>query len=221
MKNKLLVAIFGVLFVFGICTAFATDVDDDEMIEEIIDEDDNDDYIDDDDFDEEEISDDLTPGVVTRMTCSEIDMHINELVAITDPDNETLNKLADMRSLKRRNCMTRAGGRRTSNRGYVPVADESTMIAVSVIDEKPVATESKETAPAPVPAPAEQTPAPVEELVLSDAQIAENLAAGLCADGKKTNKFGCCGDAKFKDLGNLNFACCPADGGECVAPIQK
>lgn len=46
-----------------------------------------------------------------------------------------------------------------------------------------------------------------------------NLEKGLCADGTKPNKFGCCGDEKFKDLGNLIFACCPAEG-DCYPPIK-
>ena len=47
-----------------------------------------------------------------------------------------------------------------------------------------------------------------------------NLDAGLCADGTEPNKFGCCGDELFKDLGNAVFACCPKDGGDCFPPIK-
>jgi len=52
------------------------------------------------------------------------------------------------------------------------------------------------------------------------ARIAANLDAGLCPDGSAPNKFGCCNGEKFKDLGNLEFACCPDDGGECFPPIK-
>lgn len=52
------------------------------------------------------------------------------------------------------------------------------------------------------------------------ARIAANLDAGLCPDGAKPNKFGCCGDEVFKDLGNLEFACCPKDGGKCFPPVK-
>ncbi len=52
------------------------------------------------------------------------------------------------------------------------------------------------------------------------ARIAENLDAGLCPDGAKPNKFGCCGDEVFKDLGNLEFACCSKDGGNCFPPVK-
>lgn len=50
-------------------------------------------------------------------------------------------------------------------------------------------------------------------------QTAKNLAKGRCPDGAKPNKYGCCAGAKFKDLGNLNFACCPDDDGDCYPPI--
>lgn len=52
------------------------------------------------------------------------------------------------------------------------------------------------------------------------ARIAANLDAGLCPDGANPNKFGCCGDEVFKDLGNLEFACCPKDGGKCFPPVK-
>lgn len=53
--------------------------------------------------------------------------------------------------------------------------------------------------------------------------IAANIEAGLCADGEKPNKFGCCAGETFKDLGDLVFACCKDedDGGECFPPIEK
>ena len=48
-----------------------------------------------------------------------------------------------------------------------------------------------------------------------------NLDAGLCADGSQPNKFGCCGDEVFKDLGNTVFACCPKEGnGDCFPPLK-
>ncbi len=50
-------------------------------------------------------------------------------------------------------------------------------------------------------------------------KVSANLAAGLCADGSKPNRFGCCEGETFKDLGNLVFACCPNDGGECYPPL--
>lgn len=52
-------------------------------------------------------------------------------------------------------------------------------------------------------------------------KVAAYIKAGLCADGSKPNKFGCCKGEKFRDLGNLLFACCPEDGGDCFPPIEK
>lgn len=75
-------------------------------------------------------------------------------------------------------------------------------IVISVSD-----TTSLETAPTPSPE-------------LSDEQIKENIDAGLCADGSAPNKFGCCGDEIFKDMGNTVFACCPKSGGDCFPPIK-
>jgi hypothetical protein len=76
-------------------------------------------------------------------------------------------------------------------------------------------------------APVEQT---AEEVVVAEEEIDEEalleqelayLDAGLCADGTSPNKFGCCGDEIFKDLGNTVFACCPKTGGDCFPPIEK
>lgn len=58
---------------------------------------------------------------------------------------------------------------------------------------------------------------PTEEEILEQ-QIA-NLEAGLCADGTNPNKYGCCTGEKFKDMGNLEFACCPEEGGDCFPPM--
>ncbi|MBO7642907.1 MAG: hypothetical protein J6S74_02115 [Alphaproteobacteria bacterium] len=47
-----------------------------------------------------------------------------------------------------------------------------------------------------------------------------NLAAGLCGDGTKPNRFGCCAGETFTDLGNAVFACCPNKlSGDCFPPI--
>lgn len=52
------------------------------------------------------------------------------------------------------------------------------------------------------------------------AEFDANLAAGLCGDGTKPNRFGCCTGETFKDLGNTVFACCPKEGGLCFPPIK-
>ena len=52
------------------------------------------------------------------------------------------------------------------------------------------------------------------------AEFDANLAAGLCGDGTKPNRYGCCTDETFKDLGNSVFACCPKTGGDCFRPLK-
>ncbi len=60
----------------------------------------------------------------------------------------------------------------------------------------------------------------VVEETLDPEQVAANIESGLCADGSKPNRFGCCEGETFKDIGNLVFACCPEDGSECYPPIN-
>lgn len=53
------------------------------------------------------------------------------------------------------------------------------------------------------------------------AEFNANLAAGLCGDGTKPNRYGCCTDEVFKDLGADGFACCPKnDDSLCFPPIK-
>lgn len=53
------------------------------------------------------------------------------------------------------------------------------------------------------------------------AEYDANIAAGLCGDGTKPNRFGCCTGEVFKDLGDEGFACCPKVGdGLCFPPMK-
>lgn len=52
------------------------------------------------------------------------------------------------------------------------------------------------------------------------AERAELRASGVCPDDGKPNRFGCCEGEKFRDLGNLVFACCP-ETGDCFEPIVR
>ena len=54
-----------------------------------------------------------------------------------------------------------------------------------------------------------------------EAEFNANIAAGLCGDGTKPNRFGCCTDEVFRDMGNAQFACCPKTGDICFPPITK
>ena len=53
------------------------------------------------------------------------------------------------------------------------------------------------------------------------AQNAELRAQGLCPNNTKPNRFGCCPGERFKDLSNMEFACCNEETDECLAPIAK
>lgn len=64
-----------------------------------------------------------------------------------------------------------------------------------------------------------QDDAPVKTDEEIAAEINANIAAGLCADGTKPNKYGCCADELFRDMGGT-FACCPKSGGDCFPPMN-
>lgn len=63
----------------------------------------------------------------------------------------------------------------------------------------------------------DDTPVKTDEEIA--AEINANIAAGLCADGTKPNKYGCCADELFRDMGGT-FACCPKTGGDCFPPMN-
>ena len=78
-----------------------------------------------------------------------------------------------------------------------------------------------EVAPAPV---VEQPSVPQKTDEEWAAAFYANIAACLCGDGTKPNRFGCCTDEIFKDLGNSVFACCPKNMSAddiCFPPIKK
>lgn len=69
---------------------------------------------------------------------------------------------------------------------------------------------------APVP-----EPAPTKTDEEWAAEFDANLAAGLCGDGTKPNRYGCCTGEVFKDLGDDGFACCPKNNdGLCFPPLK-
>ena len=70
------------------------------------------------------------------------------------------------------------------------------------------------------PAAANVAAAPEQTYEEWAAEFDANLAAGLCGDGTKPNRYGCCTGETFKDIGNAVFACCPKSGGLCFPPIK-
>jgi hypothetical protein len=145
--------------------------------------------------------------VVERETCADISAKIEELSAVVEPDEETVAQIADLKAKYRSNCTRSAGSRRAVGR----VDDSVAEVAEQVSDTETVDVEQN------VEAPAEEAS---ETITLTPEQAKANLDAGLCADGTKPNRFGCCGDEIFKDLGNTVFACCPKDGGDCFPPLK-
>lgn len=179
---------------------------------------------------DEEVAESETTGlvVVERMSCFDINTKITELSAIEEPDDDTIIELEKLKSDYRRKCMKSAGGRKTAAQGrsvinndpieetevVEEVAEETTeveQVTVKEPDAKPKEQNKKENSSGGVPATEEEIRM-FEELV--------NLDMGLCADGTKPNKFGCCTDEIFKDLGNNVYACCPKTGGDCYPPLK-
>lgn len=177
-------------------------------------------------------------GVAARMTCADIQTQISELAAVEDPDADTVEELKKLKADYRRSCSRAARGRKTS--AGVRIIKEDTDNAEDTTDteeeiveveqaeeiievfEEEITTDAEpmqdvdgETQESDV---ALEQDAPSEDELLE--QELANLDAGLCADGTEPNKFGCCGDELFKDLGNTVFACCPKDGGDCFPPIK-
>ena len=159
---------------------------------------------------------DEVPAVVERLSCADISASISEIGAIAEPTEEQVAELTTLKADYRRMCAKSARGRRTSadarvvvESAPVDVVDEDVVVA----DEQPVQEEVQLEKVEDVVA--------VDPMVALEAELA-NLDAGLCADGSQPNKFGCCGDEVFKDLGNTVFACCPRDGenGDCFPPLK-
>ena len=92
------------------------------------------------------------------------------------------------------------------------IVQENLQEEILVPEENDVTTENIE---------AQQDTVSEEELLKKELeQELANLDSGLCADGTPPNKYGCCADELFKDMGNMVFACCPKDGGDCFPPIN-
>ena len=155
---------------------------------------------------------DANQKVADRVSCADIQTQITELGEIEDADEEILAELANLKADYRRSCTKSARGRRVSTSSRkIDVVEEET-----VVEDKEPEVEEVEEAVESVEEKVVKTVDPVAE---AEKELA-NLDAGLCADGSKPNKFGCCGDEIFKDLGDTVFACCPKSGGDCFSPMK-
>ena len=151
-------------------------------------------------------------AVVARMSCDDINRRVAELREDVKAYPELAADLEYMIGRQRTQCAARANRR--------PVHNYENVNPVVELEEPEVA-EEQVVADVPVPEPVvvEKTP---EELAAEIEKIAENRAKGLCDDGNKPNRYGCCAGEKFKEVSQMKFACCPKTGdGECVEPRRK
>lgn len=171
------------------------DIDDFEYTDEFIEE----------VYDEEVL--DTERAIAVRMTCDKIAARITELRDEIAATPELESELNVMLGRQRTQCAPKSRRRPVRNYGAAPVLDT----APEEIDVQ---------MPAPEPEPT------AEEIAAAHAQAEqqkiENLARGLCPDGAKPNKFGCCAGEKFQEVASMQYACCPkTGGGDCHEPYRK
>lgn len=153
-------------------------------------------------------------AVADRLSCDEINIRVEELRTDVKSYPDLRADLEYMLSRQRNQCAPRAARRPVHNYKNVnPVMDVE-------VPEAPVAISQEPPLPEKTPEEIAAEEAAAEEARL--AKIEENRAKGLCDDGEKPNRYGCCAGEMFKQLEHLDFACCPKEGdGDCVAPRKK
>ena len=184
--------------------------------------------------------------VAERTDCTATKEHIDKLAATENLAEADKALLADLRALHRKNCSVRAGGRgsRTiaGTRTAAATGNTSDATDAPVIAESCTNPDANGCCPgeefadmgadgkfcckddycfppmAVTVAPAPAQPQKTDEEIA--AEIAANIEKGLCGDGTKPNKYGCCSGELFKDLGNAEFACCKKDTNECFPPMK-
>ncbi len=215
-------------------------------------------------------------GVAARTDCAAVAAEIAELSAVESPDDATLDRLDELRTLQRNDCSKSAAGRAgvaraargNANRNtpgvkadnvttttavaptealgkYLTTKKENCEMLKTAIDQtkgdsavgKDMLKYMQEqydadcvTAASEEKADVAKTDTATKEITETETvpedtrteaeKVADNLAAGLCADGTTPNKYGCCTDETFRDMGNSVFACCPKSGGDCFPPIS-
>ena len=225
------IKIFGILGLIAFATAPAVAVDDSDYVEY---EDEYDDYNEYDEYEDEyEYAEDeveepeisieeaivnvpVPRAVVQRMTCDEINERVFELQQDVKVYPDMQADLEYMLSRQRAQCAPRANRRPVHNYNNVnPVrVEEFVEIEPEVVEE---------VAPEPEPVVVQKTP---EELAAEkealEKQRAENMVKGLCVDGTKPNRYGCCAGEKFQEVSRMTFECCPIDGDwECHEPLKR
>lgn len=196
------------------------------------------------------MADELLVNVAERMSCDDINARIIELTVVSEPDELVIDELTNLKAEYRRSCTKSARGRRNAAASRVvvnnsvpvaetfevaePQSEEDTVVNEDALSEN-ILTDTdvvQENLQEEILVPeendvtaehieAQQDTVSEEELLKKELeQELANLDSGLCADGTPPNKYGCCADELFKDMGNMVFACCPKDGGDCFPPIN-
>jgi len=183
--------------------------------------------------------------VAERQSCADIKAQIDSLAGQAELNEADTALLADLRGKYRHDCVVRAGGRASrtiaATRAQIEKsvepepADEKEEVVIAENCDNPDANgccpgeefvdmgaDSKFCCKGDMCFPPMQvTPAqPQKSEEEIAAEIAANIEKGLCGDGTKPNKFGCCTGEIFKDLGNATFACCKKDSNECFPPMN-
>ena len=159
-------------------------------------------------------ADDIGQVVSERMSCADISARVSEIGKIDEPTDAETAELTKLKAEYRRICTKSARGRRTSGDARIVVESTAAPEEIETVVED-VVQESPE-----VESVVQQNVVEIDPMIELEQELA-NLDAGLCADGSQPNKFGCCGDEVFKDLGNTVFACCPKEGvGDCFPPLK-
>ena len=159
-------------------------------------------------------ADDTGQVVSERMSCADISARVSEIGKIDEPTEAETAELTKLKAEYRRICTKSARGRRTSGDARIVVESTAVPEEIATVVED-VVQESPE-----VESVVQQNVVEIDPMIELEQELA-NLDAGLCADGSQPNKFGCCGDEVFKDLGNTVFACCPKEGnGDCFPPLK-
>lgn len=167
-------------------------------------------------------ADDDAPTVAARKTCAEIKAEIDAIGTAQDPDTDALEKL---NSQYRAQCVKRTAGRR-NHVAFVTTQPENIDSDDVSPDDIPNQSVDDMTSPSPddvATSPDTVSPSDTDapETFLTPDEIDAFLAAGLCEDGTKPNRFGCCSGEVFKDLGHNVYACCPREGDAmCYPPIK-
>lgn len=185
--------------------------------------------------------------VAERQSCADIKARIDGLEGTAELNDFDAALLTDLRAKYRSSCMARAAGRgaRTiaaAKRTAVKLNDDATekteVVEETVVAEPCTNPDSNGCCPGEFfadygvegkfccnddfcfpPMDVKPTVPEKTEKEIAD-EIAANIEKGLCGDGTKPNKFGCCTGEMFKDLGNNEFGCCKKDTNECFPPMK-